>query len=65
MPLLTTQGRRLTLYHYQDSAGAVDYFDEQGRSLKKNLMVTPVDGARISSRLREEASSHPGLQQDA
>ena len=46
---LTTQGRRLTLYHYQDSAGAVDYFDEQGRSLKKNLMITPVDGARISS----------------
>jgi murein DD-endopeptidase MepM/ murein hydrolase activator NlpD len=46
---LTTQGRRLTLYHYEDSAGAFDYFDEQGRSLKKNLMVTPVDGARISS----------------
>lgn len=46
---LTTQGRRLTLYHYQDSAGAVDYFDDQGRSLKKNLMITPVDGARISS----------------
>ncbi len=47
---LTTQGRRLTLYHYCDSDGAVDYFDEKGRSLKKNLMVTPVDGARISSR---------------
>ena len=46
---LTTQGRRLTLYHYQDSDGAVDYFDEKGRSLKKNLMITPVDGARISS----------------
>jgi murein DD-endopeptidase MepM/ murein hydrolase activator NlpD len=47
---LTTQGRRLTLYRYQDSQGTVDYFDEKGRSLKKNLMVTPVDGARISSR---------------
>ncbi len=47
---LTTQGRRLTLYHYLDSNGAVDYFDEKGRSLKKNLMITPVDGARISSR---------------
>lgn len=47
---LTTQGRRLTLYRYQDSEGAVDYFDEKGRSLKKNLMITPVDGARISSR---------------
>jgi len=46
---LTTQGRRLTLYHYRDSDGAVDYFDDQGRSLKKNLMITPVDGARISS----------------
>jgi murein DD-endopeptidase MepM/ murein hydrolase activator NlpD len=46
---LTTQGRRLTLYHYQDSDGTVDYFDAEGRSLKKNLMITPVDGARISS----------------
>ncbi len=46
---LTTQGRRLTLYHYQDSDGAVDYFDANGRSLKKSLMLTPVDGARISS----------------
>jgi len=46
---LTTQGRRLTLYHYCDSNGDEDYFDEQGRSLKKNLMVTPVEGARISS----------------
>jgi len=46
---LTTQGRRLTLYHYRDSDGVVDYFDENGRSLKKNLMVTPIDGARISS----------------
>ncbi len=46
---LTTQGRRLTLYHYRDSDGSVDYFDENGRSLKKNLMITPVDGARISS----------------
>ncbi len=56
---LTTQGRRLTLYHYQDSAGATDYFDEQGRSLKKNLMVTPVDGARISSRYGQRR--HPIL----
>jgi murein DD-endopeptidase MepM/ murein hydrolase activator NlpD len=47
---LTTRGQRLTLYYYQDSDGAFDYFDAQGRSLKKNLMVTPVDGARISSR---------------
>lgn len=46
---LTTQGRRLTLYHYLDSSGDTDYFDARGRSLKKNLMVTPVEGARISS----------------
>jgi murein DD-endopeptidase MepM/ murein hydrolase activator NlpD len=29
--------------------GGWDYFDEKGRSMKKFLMKTPVDGARISS----------------
>lgn len=46
---LTTNGRTLQLYQYCDRDGTVDYYDENGRSLKKNLMVTPVDGSRISS----------------
>ncbi len=29
--------------------GVVDYFDENGQSMKKFLMKTPIDGARISS----------------
>lgn len=46
---LTTGGRRLALYQYRDKSGDFDYFDAQGRSLKKNLMITPIEGARISS----------------
>lgn len=46
---LTTNGRTLQLYQYRDRDGSVDYYDENGRSLKKNLMVTPIDGSRISS----------------
>ncbi|MBM4310516.1 MAG: M23 family metallopeptidase [Deltaproteobacteria bacterium] len=46
---LTTGGRRLALYQYLDKSGDSDYFDAQGRSLKKNLMITPIEGARISS----------------
>jgi len=46
---LTTGGRRLTLYQYRDANGDIDYFDAQGRSLKKNLMITPIEGARITS----------------
>ncbi len=46
---LTTQGRRLPVYRYQTSDGEIDYFDAEGRSLRKTLMITPIDGARISS----------------
>ncbi len=46
---LTTKGRTFGLYRYTTADGDTEYFDEQGRSSKKALMRTPIDGARISS----------------
>ncbi|KAA5603730.1 peptidoglycan DD-metalloendopeptidase family protein [Roseospira marina] len=46
---LTNAGRRITAYAYEHDDGVVDYFDEAGRGVRKPLMRTPIDGARISS----------------
>ncbi len=46
---LTIEGKTHRLWRYKMASGDWDYFDEQGRSMKKFLMKTPVDGARISS----------------
>jgi murein DD-endopeptidase MepM/ murein hydrolase activator NlpD len=47
---LTLSGTELKLYRYETSDGEIDYFDEKGRSARKALMKTPVDGAKLSSR---------------
>ena len=36
-------------YRFEDDDGFVDYFDAEGRSVRKALLRTPVDGARLSS----------------
>lgn len=46
---LTILGKTHKLWRYKTTDGTWDYFDENGRSMKKFLMKTPVDGARISS----------------
>jgi len=46
---LTILGKPYKLWRYKTAFGDWDYFDENGRSMKKFLMKTPVDGARISS----------------
>ncbi|WP_142850722.1 peptidoglycan DD-metalloendopeptidase family protein [Telmatospirillum sp. J64-1] len=46
---LTLSGRAITLYRYEDSAGIVDWYTANGESVRKALLRTPVDGARISS----------------
>ncbi|HEY0121997.1 MAG TPA: peptidoglycan DD-metalloendopeptidase family protein [Rhizobium sp.] len=45
---LTIDGKTHRLWRFS-SNGDVDYFDEHGQSMKKFLMKTPIDGARISS----------------
>ena len=46
---LTILGKSHKLWRYKSADGTWDYFDENGRSMKKFLMKTPIDGARISS----------------
>jgi murein DD-endopeptidase MepM/ murein hydrolase activator NlpD len=46
---LTTGGSTLRLYRHQLADGTVDYFNAQGESVRKALLRTPLDGARVSS----------------
>ncbi len=46
---LNLQNTNLQLYKYEYEEGKIDYFDENGKSIKKTLMKTPINGARLSS----------------
>ena len=46
---LTLRNTELPLYRYTTSAGTLDYFNTKGQSVRKTLMRTPIDGARLSS----------------
>ncbi|MDF1687371.1 MAG: peptidoglycan DD-metalloendopeptidase family protein [Parvibaculaceae bacterium] len=46
---MTVGGRERELWRFEPDKGGWDYFDKDGQSMKKFLMKTPVDGARISS----------------
>ncbi len=46
---LTLSGEVMPIYRYVDSSGVADYYNAQGESVRKALLRTPVDGARISS----------------
>jgi murein DD-endopeptidase MepM/ murein hydrolase activator NlpD len=39
----------VTVYRYTDSTGFTDYFNEKGESVRKALLRTPINGARVSS----------------
>ena len=47
---LTLSGRRLEIYRFTPKSGNPDYFGPDGRSVRKALLRTPIDGGRISSR---------------
>jgi len=47
--ILTLDGERLPLYRFEYEKGYFDYFDSDASSVRKALMRTPLDGARISS----------------
>tara|TARA_B100000989_G_C19522494_1_gene464965 strand:- start:1466 stop:2764 length:1299 start_codon:yes stop_codon:yes gene_type:complete len=46
---LNLQDTDLQLYKYEYDKNKIDYFDENGKSIKKTLMKTPINGARLSS----------------
>ncbi len=56
---LTLSGATLRLYRYQFSDGSAEWFTPKGDSVKKTLLRTPVDGARLTSGFGPR--SHPIL----
>ena len=46
---LNLQDNDFQLYKYEYEKNKIDYFDENGKSVKKTLMKTPINGARLSS----------------
>jgi murein DD-endopeptidase MepM/ murein hydrolase activator NlpD len=47
---LTLKGKDYPLYRFRLRDGTLDYFNHKGESVRKALMRTPIDGARLSSR---------------
>ena len=47
---LTNRGKRYAYWRLAHDDGSFAYYDEDGRSVQRLLMKTPVDGARLSSR---------------
>ncbi len=56
---LNLRGSDLPLYRYDTTDGGIDYFNDKGESVRKALMRTPIDGARLSSRFGNR--KHPIL----
>tara|TARA_Y100000741_G_scaffold362977_1_gene350181 strand:+ start:98 stop:1393 length:1296 start_codon:yes stop_codon:yes gene_type:complete len=46
---LNLKNENLKLYRHEYEKNKIDYFDENGKSMKKTLMKTPINGARLSS----------------
>lgn len=46
---LTLSGDEKKIYHYISKDGLEDYYDATGQSIRKALLRTPVNGARLSS----------------
>ena len=46
---LNVNGTTTPVYRYEMKNGNVDYFTADGKSVRKALMKTPIDGARVSS----------------
>ena len=47
--VLRVSGATLPIYRYTPESGFADYFNDKGESVRKALLRTPVDGARITS----------------
>ena len=57
--VLTLSGQPLKVYRHTNGRGLTDYYDERGHSVRKALLRTPVDGARLTSRYGKR--KHPIL----
>lgn len=46
---LNLAGKPMRIYRYADKAGHADYYNEKGESIRKALLRTPINGAKITS----------------
>lgn len=46
---MTLSGSRTDLYYYERADGSADFYTPEGKSVRRSLMRTPIDGARLSS----------------
>jgi murein DD-endopeptidase MepM/ murein hydrolase activator NlpD len=46
---MTLSGNALKLFRYEDGSGFVDYYNPKGESVRKALLKTPIDGAKLTS----------------
>lgn len=46
---MTLSGKTAALYRFEDGDGFIDYYNEKGESVRKALLRTPINGARLSS----------------
>jgi len=46
---LTLSGRVMKVFRYVDKAGNADYYNDKGESVRKALLRTPINGAKITS----------------
>ena len=56
---ITLSGKKLNYFNYNDKYGLPQYYDENGKSSKRTIMKTPINGARLSSKYG--ARKHPVL----
>jgi murein DD-endopeptidase MepM/ murein hydrolase activator NlpD len=46
---MTLSGSRTELFYYERADGSADFYTAEGASVRRSLMRTPIDGARLSS----------------
>ena len=47
---INLSGNEFNFFNYKDKFGSPQYYDENGKSSKRTIMKTPINGARLSSR---------------
>ena len=57
--VLSVNQNNLEMFYFKDKNTNGEYYDVEGKSIKKTLMRTPIDGARISSKFGKRR--HPIL----
>ena len=62
---LTIGNRKHTVYRYTKKNGKSGYYNEKGKDVRKALLRTPVDGARLSSGFGRRRHPYSRLQQNA